>query len=220
MKKVLITSNAQTTGVSRWKANSKPTFSRIGKRSLEGTEIPPALAGWFFIFAFIVSLLSFEAKAAVPTYVEEVRALGYLAGQGLACNASKYDTFELIARAFLISKAKSDSEQAQGMQVFNEAKAESFISKIKDNMIGCSQIAASFDNQKIFKTVIYGDGTLKMPDGKIVKPRQIYDATLVYQKDPDARKKMMELYQKTREQITKDPNYQKALRAKQAQDQF
>ncbi|MBR6409141.1 MAG: hypothetical protein IKS23_02730, partial [Alphaproteobacteria bacterium] len=26
-----------TTGVSRWKANSKPTFSRIGKRSLEGT---------------------------------------------------------------------------------------------------------------------------------------------------------------------------------------
>ncbi len=45
----LITSNAQTTGVSRWKANSKPTFSRIGKRSLEGTEIPPALAGWFFI---------------------------------------------------------------------------------------------------------------------------------------------------------------------------
>ncbi|MBR2299503.1 MAG: hypothetical protein IJ870_02890 [Alphaproteobacteria bacterium] len=45
----LITSNAQTTGVSQWKANSKPTFSRIGKRSLEGTEIPPALAGWFFI---------------------------------------------------------------------------------------------------------------------------------------------------------------------------
>ncbi|MBR2299670.1 MAG: hypothetical protein IJ870_03750 [Alphaproteobacteria bacterium] len=45
----MITSNAQTTGVSQWKANSKPTFSRIGKRSLEGTEIPPALAGWFFI---------------------------------------------------------------------------------------------------------------------------------------------------------------------------
>ncbi|MBR2299457.1 MAG: virulence RhuM family protein [Alphaproteobacteria bacterium] len=40
-----------TTGVSRWKANSKPTFSRIGKRSLEGTEIPPALAGWFFILS-------------------------------------------------------------------------------------------------------------------------------------------------------------------------
>ncbi|MBR2299946.1 MAG: leucine-rich repeat domain-containing protein, partial [Alphaproteobacteria bacterium] len=41
-----------TTGVSQWKANSKPTFSRIGKRSLEGTEIPPALAGWFFILCF------------------------------------------------------------------------------------------------------------------------------------------------------------------------
>ncbi|MBR2299896.1 MAG: hypothetical protein IJ870_04920 [Alphaproteobacteria bacterium] len=49
----MITSNARTTGVSRWKANSKPTFSRIGKRSLEGTEIPPALAGWFFMYVLM-----------------------------------------------------------------------------------------------------------------------------------------------------------------------
>ena len=64
MKK-LITSNAQTTGVSRWKANSKPTFSRIGKRSLEGTEIPPALAGWFFTFLITVfQLMTFSVIAA------------------------------------------------------------------------------------------------------------------------------------------------------------
>ncbi|MBR2299286.1 MAG: type II secretion system protein [Alphaproteobacteria bacterium] len=80
---VLITSNAQTTGVSQWKANSKPTFSRIGKRSLEGTEIPPALAGWFFI-----SLDSQTRCAAKWMTVKEygrsmVEMLGVLAIIGL-----------------------------------------------------------------------------------------------------------------------------------------
>ena len=61
---VLITSNAQTTGVSRWKANSKPTFSRIGKRSLEGTEIPSALAGWFFIISLVISAKCFAQSVS------------------------------------------------------------------------------------------------------------------------------------------------------------
>ncbi|HCU58540.1 MAG TPA: hypothetical protein DIC64_01000 [Alphaproteobacteria bacterium] len=174
----------------------------------------------FLTYMFIGSLFSFGANAAEPTYIEEVQALGYLAGEGLACKASKYDTFELIARAFLISKARSDDEQASGMEAFNEAKAESFISKIQENMSGCAQIANAFNNQKIFKTVIYGDGTLKMPDGKIIKPRQAYDATLVYQNDPEARDKMIELYTQRHNQIMNDPGYQKALRETQAKDQF
>jgi len=173
-----------------------------------------------FTYVCVSSFFCFHAFAQTPTYIEEVQAFGYLAGQGLACRASKYDTFELIARTFLISKAASDSMQAEGMRAFNDAKAEAFLSKIKDNMSGCAQIAESFDNQKIFKSVIYGDGTLKMPDGKIIKPRKPYDATLVYQKDPDARQKMMDMYEEIHKKIVSDPNYQKALRERQAQDNF
>jgi len=172
-----------------------------------------------FAYALICSFFTFNAYSAEPTYIEEVRAMGYLAGQGLACEAEKYDTFELIARTFLISKARSNDEQAQGMEAFNEAKAEAFISKMKDNMAGCSQIADAFNHQKIFKCIIYGDGTMKMPDGKLITPRQAYDSTLVYQKDPDERQKMMELYQNTRQKIITDPEYQKALRERQAQDE-
>lgn len=169
-----------------------------------------------FTFIFAQSALA----APQPTYIEEVQALGYVAGEGLACDASKYHTYEMIARAFLISKAKSDSEQANGMEAYNEAKANAFILKIKDGLSDCDYIAESFDRQKIFKTVIYGDGTLKMPDGKIIKPRHAYDVTLVYTKDPDVREKMMKMYHEMHQKILNDPKYQKALRERQAQDGF
>ena len=87
------------------------------------------------LFCFIMAFVfSFNIYAADPTYIEEVQSMGYLSGLGLACQASKYDTFEMLARSFLISKAISDEQQEEGMKAFNEAKVESFVSKIKDNM--------------------------------------------------------------------------------------
>jgi len=172
------------------------------------------------IFMFCIVFAKYVNAAPQPSYIEEVQALGYLAGEGLACDAQKYDTYELIARAFLISKAHSDDEQAKGMDAYNEAKASAFVSKMRDGLNNCRSIAENFDKQLIFKTVIYGDGTLKMPDGKIIKPRHAYDVTLVYQKDPELRDNMMKMYHDTHNKIINDPKYQKALRERQARDGF
>ena len=84
-----------------------------------------------------IALLSFlisPAHAQKVSYIDEVEALGIISGQGLACDASKYHTFELLARAILISKATSDEMQERGMTTYNEAKAKTFISKIKDGL--------------------------------------------------------------------------------------
>lgn len=170
----------------------------------------------FLLFAFLIMACG-AARAEEVTYIEEMQSLGAVAGQGLACEASKYDTFELLARAIMISKAKSDQEQAEGMQAFNEYKASAFVSKIKDGFAGCDAIADVFNRQKIFKAVLYGDGSIKMPDGKIITPRHAYDATLVYQKDPEAREKFIKIYQERNSEIRNDPNFQKALQEKQAE---
>ena len=45
------------------------------------------------------------------TYMDEVKALGAVAGQGLACGSTRIDTFEMIARVILITKARSDAER-------------------------------------------------------------------------------------------------------------
>jgi len=171
----------------------------------------------FFLIMCAV-LWTGQVLAAEPTYLDEVKSLGYVSGQGLACKASKYDTFEMLARAILITKAKTDAMQAEGMETYNEAKVEAFVSKIRDGFNGCRTIAASFDNQSIFKAVLYGDGTIKMPDGKVFAPRNAYDATLVYQKDPEARDRLIKNYQDMQNQILNDPAYKKALRERQQQD--
>lgn len=125
-----------------------------------------------------------SAQAQMP-YIDEVKALGAVAGQGMACGASKYNTFELLARAILISKAPSDKIQSEGVYAYNEAKANAYISKQMDGFYECDTINRRFDNQDIFKATLYRDGTIKMPDGTIITPRQPYDATLVYNKDMD-----------------------------------
>ena len=121
--------------------------------------------------ALISGLLLLNAGLAFSAepYIEEVKALGIVSGQGLACGASKFDTFEMLARSILITKASSDRQQAEGMRVYNEAKADAYISKQMDGFYECEQINRRFDNQLIFRATLYADGTIKMPDGNIFK---------------------------------------------------
>lgn len=141
----------------------------------------------------MILINSMPAAAQMP-YIEEVRALGSVAGQGLACGASKYDNFELLARAILISKAPSNNIQAQGMYAYNEEKANAYISKQYDGFYNCAEINRRFDNQAIFQATLYTDGTIKMPDGTIITPREPYDASQIYQKNAKIREDLQAIY--------------------------
>ncbi len=142
----------------------------------------------FFVLCSIVPV-----RAQMP-YMEEVRALGAIAGQGLACGASKYDTFELLARAILLTKSPSDKLQNDAIYAYSEEKANVYMSKEMDGFFECAQINKRFDNQDIFKAVLYADGTIKMPDGKILTPRKPYDASLIYKKNSTNLEKARAIY--------------------------
>lgn len=161
-----------------------------------------------------------SANAQKVSYIDEMQALGAVSGQGLACNASKYHTYEMLARAILVSKARSDAEQLAGMKSYNEYKATAFVSKMKDGLTNCRSIANDFDKQQIFKMVLYGDGTIKMPDGSIVTPRNEYDPTLVYEKDVNERQKYVNMYQKQAQKAQNDPAFKKAMREYQMKHGF
>lgn len=137
--------------------------------------------------------LSSNARAQMP-YIEEVKALGAIAGQGLACGSSKYDTFEMLARAILLSKSPSDKLQNEAVYAYSEAKANAYISKQMDGFYECAQIIRRFDQQAIFKAVLYADGTLKMPDGEIITPRNPYDATMIYKRKNKIRENAKAIY--------------------------
>ena len=145
---------------------------------------------------------AFSARAQMP-YIEEVRALGAISGQGLACGASKYDTFELLARAILLTKSPSDKLQRDAIYAYSEEKANAYMSKEMDGYFECQQINERFDNQEIFKAVLYADGTIKMPDGQILTPRKPYDASMIYKKNPKVREETKAIYNGAEAKIIK-----------------
>ena len=146
-------------------------------------------------------------------YLEDVKNLGYISGEGVACGAEKYPSYETVARAFLISAAKTDAEQNKGMYVYNEAKARAYMRIRHSGDFNCPEIRTRFNKQDIFKTKLYRNGTLKMPDGKVIKPRVAYDATQVYDKTYNEQEHLEEhfdkLLTKKRKQAQKEGIYQK-----------
>lgn len=153
------------------------------------------------IFVLLAAAVS-PAAAQMP-YIEEVKALGAISGQGLACGSSKYDTFELLARAILLTKSPSDKLQNDAVYVYSEAKANAYMSKEMDGFYECAAINRRFDNQEIFKAVLYADGTIKMPDGQILTPRRPYDATMIYKKDTKVRENARAIYNGSEAKILK-----------------
>lgn len=155
----------------------------------------------FVLFALSL-LIGVQARAqnnSSLSYTDEMDALGTVSGIAMACGAPKYSTFEMLARAILITKAASDDMQEQGMIAFNKAKARAFVSRQRRNLDDCNEINARFDQQKIFKTTLYRDGTIKMYDGKVFHPRQPYDANLLIDNENENRAEVLDIYNKLKD---------------------
>ena len=155
------------------------------------------------IFLILAVFLFATPVRAQVDYLEEARTLGIVAGQGLACGSAKYDTFELLARAIILTKSPNTAMQSKGLKVFTEEKANIFVVKQLDNFAGCGEIVDRFDAQDIFKTTLYADGTLKMPDGQILTPREPYDATKIYDKKANVKKRANAIYNKDTSKLKK-----------------
>lgn len=172
----------------------------------------------YVCFLAVVAFLMAGTVSAAnkPTYIEEASALGSVAGQGLACHAKKYHKFELLARAIVVSKAKSDKMQEDGLRAFNEAKAGTFMDIESENFSDCDEIVYAFNRQKIFDAVLYRNGKIKMPDGTLIVPRKAYDVSTLYKRDPEAFAKADASYKKAVEDALKNSANQKKIKLRDA----
>ena len=155
---------------------------------------------------------------AQVSYVEEAKTLGIVAGQGLACQSSKYDQFEMLARAIILTKAPSQQALQDGLYAYNSAKADVFLAKRRDGGYLCGEILQMFDNQDIYNIVLYEDGTLKMPDGQIITPKTPYDATKIYAVDSNLQQNLNEVYQASVDKVQQGRN-KAAVYAPQSNEQ-
>lgn len=167
-----------------------------------------------------IIILCLTTPSVWADYLEDVKNLGYISGEGIACGAPRYKSYELVARAYLVSSARTDTEQAEGMYAYNAAKAQAFIKKRKAGLSDCAEVRESFERQPIFQTKLYKNGKMKMPDGKVIVPRHNYDVTELYDINSDERAHLNEYYdklvQKNIKRAQKSGIYEKIRRAEAA----
>ena len=148
-----------------------------------------------FILILCFSLVSWDLNAKV-SYLEEAQTLGYVSGQGLACKSQRYDDFELLARAILLTKAPNNEKLNKALYEYSNKKAESYMAKKMDGLYDCREIVRVFDGQEIFKAKLMADGTIYMADGTVLTPKTPYDATQIYKKDPTIHQKLEKIYKR------------------------
>lgn len=128
-----------------------------------------------FLYMIMISVVvTTQAFAASRTLngINENEQLGMTAGLALACNAGgKLDDYELIASRIIANTAQTDLEQKKAERQYAEAKFRAYKEQKETPQAGCGEILESFSNLPIFKSVVYADGTVKTPDGKVLKPR-------------------------------------------------
>lgn len=146
-----------------------------------------------FVLYTALIFASAPAAAQMP-YLDEMRALGTVSGQGLVCGAAKYDQFEMLARAIMLTKAPDNATLQKGAYAYTEAKASVYMNKRLDGGYLCREIASRFNEQDIFKISLYEDGTIKMPDGTIITPKMPYDARKIYKKDNRLKANLKSIY--------------------------
>ena len=167
-----------------------------------------------FLLALLLLLMGTNYAHAADkkvTYQEEMYSLGTVSGQGLACKSQKYHKFEMLARAILVGKAANSQMQKEGMQNYNAGKADTFMALEDSNFAGCNEILPEFENQKIFQSVLYADGKVKLYDGTIITPRKPYDASKLYVKDREAFIKADAAYKKYIAQAQKNAKDMKKI---------
>lgn len=126
------------------------------------------------IFTFLL-ITCFIGNVKAASYLSEMGELGTMAGIGMACDASKFDAYEMISVAIIRARAKNDRQEAEGAVAYSQAKADSYYDQTKNTIMPCNYVNQRFNTQQIFETVIYKDGAVTTPDGKTFKPRKPYN---------------------------------------------
>ena len=128
----------------------------------------------FFLCLFsIVSNGNLLAQSTTTKGLTETQKLGITAGTAYACHADKrLQDFELIVSYILKNKSKTPQIAKKQVQEYAQAKFDAYRKQLYFPSLSCPEILEGFYNLPLLKSVVYKDGTIKLPDGKIIKPQK------------------------------------------------
>ena len=103
----------------------------------------------------------------------EIQHLGMAAGAALACDVQEeLKNFELIASRIIANKAPTKKQEIKDLKVYAAEKLRAYRLQKNTAPISCREVVRDFKNQRIFQSTVYADGSVKLPDGVLLRARK------------------------------------------------
>lgn len=119
---------------------------------------------------FVIACLGITQQVNAKT-LTETQKLGITAGTAYACGADqRLKNYELIVSYILKNKSKDANMAQRQVKEYAQAKFDAYRMQRAIPNLSCSEVLYSFYNLPLLKSVVYKNGTIKLPDGKLIKP--------------------------------------------------
>lgn len=124
-----------------------------------------------FLIVTLVPFIS-QAQSRTGNGLTDAEKLAILSGAAQACQADqdKLINYEVIVSRILVNPTTSEQEETAVLTAYARKKFQVFNEQKSAPEMDCDEVLRRFDNLEIFKSVVYQDGTIKLPDGKVIKP--------------------------------------------------
>lgn len=124
----------------------------------------------FFLGIYLFMALS-SANAQNIDKMSDAEQLGMMAGLAMACGAKeKLEDFELISSRLIANPTPSEEIEKQQIRSYMQAKWDALQRQQKNPPISCQEVLEHFNNLPIFNSIVYRDGSVKLPDDTWSKP--------------------------------------------------
>lgn len=113
----------------------------------------------------------FPVQAQNVQKMSDTEQLGMMAGLAAACGATqKLEDFELISSRLIANPTASEEIEKQQIRIYMQAKWEAMQRQQKNPPISCNEVLDHFEKLPLFQSIVYRDGSVKLPDGTWSKP--------------------------------------------------
>lgn len=131
----------------------------------------------FFLFCIgfvLMNSVSAFANSRTAKGISITEQLGISSGAALACGVDREQlkNYEMIASRIIANPIKTEKDEEKALEQYAKAKLKAFQEQKQKSLMNCDEVLSRFEKQEIFKSVVYRDGTIKMPNGKVVKPER------------------------------------------------
>ena len=136
-----------------------------------------------------------QAQSRTSKGLSDAEKLAITAGAAQAClvDSDKLKNYEVIVSRILANPTVSEKEETEVLTAYAQKKLQVYQEQKKAPEMDCLEVLRRFDNLPIFKSVVYKDGTIQLPDGRKIQPKrpikQIVDVSAKTEKKTKKAKK-------------------------------